>query len=521
MELKNQKIILAAAASFIALGICAGRIFFLSVIAYSPITQKNRGALLENSLARRADIVDRNGKLLATDLKTKDLYLVRELLENEEDAAKQLANVLNLDEKYIYERITKSKSKNILIKRHILPPLEKRLRRLPIAALSFSNSLLRYYLHGNLFANVIGYTDIDRNGVIGMENFYDDYLREGEEPLKLTLDLNVQNILYNKLTEAQEHYRSNFIIGIVSEIKTGNIIAAIALPDYNLNKNDDKMNSFNKITQGLYELGSVFKIFTIANALEHKIVKKDTIMDVSQPIEYETFKIKDGRSVKKKSLTVAEVFSFSSNIGAAKLSESLGKEKQQKFFDSIGLLERINTDFNQTALPLQPRIWKKINLITVAYGYGVAVSPLHIIQAANAVINDGNFISPRFSYNFDKQTRRKVLSKETSDIIKGFFSLTTKSGTAAGNGIDGLDFGGKTGTSEKNIGGNYKKGEHLASFIAAFPMKDPQYSIMISIDRPKGRTEDAGGFAAATVARNVALGAIKFLNVKPIYYSNL
>jgi cell division protein FtsI (penicillin-binding protein 3) len=517
-KLKTQKVLWAIFAVLAVLIVYICRLFFFSVVIYRPITEQNKEELLEENQNRRADIVDRNGKILATDIKTKDLYLIKELLENEEFVAEELVRILDMDKKYLLERITKSQSKNILIKRHIMPPTEKKLRQLPISAIAFTDSLMRYYLHDNLFANVIGYTNIDGDGIIGMENFYDRYLKSGMEPLKLTLDLNIQNVLYNELSKAQEEYGTNFVIGIISEIKTGNILAAISLPDYNLNKNDDKIKSFNKITQGVYEVGSILKIFTIGNALENKTVTRDTIIDVSQPIEYGNFTIKDGRHIKKKQLTVAEIFTMSSNIGTVKLAEKLGSEKQIDFFEKVGLLERVNTDFNQTTLPIQPRIWRKINLATISYGYGIAISPLHLIQATNAVLNNGDFISPRFSYNFDNQTKKNVLSKEMSDIIKIFFSLTTRQGTAVGNYIEGLDFGGKTGTAEKNSTGGYKKGEHLASFAGAFPMKDPQYSIVVLMDRPKGGVEgDAGGSAASKTAKNIVLNIIKFLDIKPVY----
>ncbi|MDR0571225.1 MAG: penicillin-binding protein 2 [Rickettsiales bacterium] len=517
VDLKAKKAFLLIFMVLAVFVVYVGRMFYLSVILYNPITEKNRNELLYENLKERADIVDRNGKILATDVKTKDLYIIKELLEDENFAVKELSKLLGVSEKHLLEKITRSKGKNILIKRYIMPPLEKQLRQLPIAAISFTDNLLRYYLHDNLFANVIGYTDVERNGIIGMENFYDNYLKNSSEPLKLTLDLNVQNTLYNELKTAQKQYQTNFIVGIISEIKTGNILAAISLPDYNLNKNDDKIKSFNKITQGLYEAGSILKIFTISNALENKVVTRDTVIDVSQPIEYLNFVIKDGRQVKKKKLTVTEIFLLSSNIGVVKLAEKLGKTKQVDFFEKVGLLERIVTDFNQTSLPLQPRIWKDINLMTISYGYGIAISPLHIIQATNAILNDGNFISPRFSYNFDNQVKRRVLSKETSDTIKNFFSLTTKQGTAAGSGIDGLNFGGKTGTAEKISAGSYKKGEHLASFVGAFPMQDPQYSVFILMDRPKDTGGEAGGMAASRVAKDVVLGVIKFLDIKPIY----
>jgi cell division protein FtsI (penicillin-binding protein 3) len=517
-KLKSQKVLWAIFAVLVILIIYVCRLFFFSVVIYRPITEQNKGELLEENQNRRADIVDRNGKILATDIKTKDLYLIKELLENEEFVTEELARILDMDKKYLLEKITKSQSKIILIKRHIMPPTEKKLRQLPISAITFTDSLMRYYLHDNLFANVIGYVNIDRDGIIGMENFYDQYLKNSMEPLKLTLDLNIQNVLYNELSKAQEGYGTNFVIGIISEIKTGNILAAISLPDYNLNKNDNKIKSFNKITQGVYEVGSILKIFTISNALENKTVVRDTIIDVSQPIEYGNFTIKDGRQVKKKQLTVTEIFTMSSNIGTVKLAEKLGSAKQIDFFEKVGLLERVNTDFNQTTLPIQPRIWKKINLTTISYGYGIAISPLHLIQATNAVLNNGDFISPRFSYNFDNQTKKNILSKETSDIIKNFFSLTTKQGTAIGNYIEGLDFGGKTGTAEKNSTGGYKKGEHLASFVGAFPMKDPQYSIVVFMDRPKGSDKgDAGGSAASKIAKDIVLNIIKFLDIKPVY----
>lgn len=508
MTLQNKKIILIFLVIFSVFIFMISRMFILSVLQYDFL---NREKSLTNKFNKiRIDIVDRNGIIIASDIKTKTLYLNKYLLNNENKkfVADSLAKLLDLDRNNLYKRLNdeNTKSKYLLVKKHILPEKEKKIKALPIASLVFEDDLLRYYPHGNLFSHILGYVDASKNGVIGIENYYNDYLlNSSNEKLRLTLDIRIQNALRETILESYEIYRPNFTVGIVSEIKTGNILAIVSFPDFDLNKTNDRNNTFNHATYGNYELGSVFKIFTFANGLETKVINENTVFDVSHDVDYGIFIAKDIESIKRRqTLTVDKAFALSSNIATVQIAKMIGIDRQLKFFENLGLLEKLQIDINEVSLPLQPRKWKDINLMTIAYGYGVAVSPLHILNATNAILNDGNMITPRFCYNFDNKTKFQVVSKKTSDTIKNFFELTVKNGTARLANVNGYNIGGKTGTARKIVGRDYKKGEHIVSFVGAFPINNPQYSIIIVSDRPKGISEKTGDGTGSTVATKIA-----------------
>lgn len=494
------------------------RIFFLSVIRQLDLTEKDKRQFLGSYLDKRANIVDKNGELLATDIDIKDLYINKKLIDDLNDDVNKISKALNIDRKSLYNKIKNSRANNVFIKQ-LTPQEELIAKNIPVASINFMDNVRRYYLHNNLFSNIIGFVDSERDGIIGMEEYYDKYLKENSKPLQLTLDLKIQNVIYTALQQAQEKYNSNFIIGIMTEIKTGNILGAVSLPDYNPNISEQRGASFNRITQGLYELGSVLKIFSVANGLEEKVITKDTVFDISKPIVYDKFKIKDGSHIKEKSMNTGEVFAHSSNLGVAQIAQKLGAEKQMNFLEKVGLLEKMDLDINQVSLPMQIRKWSFIDSIAISYGYGIAITPLHIIQAANAIINNGQFVGLRFSYEKQDQIKKQVISKQTSDIMKNFFELTTRIGTGKQAYIEGYNVGGKTGTAEKRTKGTsgYTRGEYLVSFIGAFPMNDPQYSILVVVDRPKGETKDAGSYVAASVAKQIILNSLMFLDLKPIY----
>lgn len=494
------------------------RLYILSVKQYNFV-DKDYSFNDINITKKRANIVDRNGFLLATDINTKTLYLNKDLLKDEKFIAKELAKILNLNEDNLYRRITDKnlKSKYILVKRYIMPVEENKIKLLPIASLVFEDELLRYYPYNNLFSHVVGYVDIDKNGIIGLERYYDSKLKEENSILKTTLDMRVQSALRRVIIDSYKLFEPNFIVGIVSEIKTGNIIAMISFPDFNPNINKAKNNTFNHATYGNYELGSVFKIFTIANGLELGVIQKDTIFDVSHNVNYGKFTAKDIDSIKnRKNLTTKEAFAISSNIATVYTAKLIGINEQLKFFDNLGLSERLNIDLGEISLPLQPRKWKEINLMTIAYGYGVAVSPLHILNATNAILNDGEMITPRLSYEYKNQKHSTVISKDTSDIMKDFFRATVEKGTARLADIKGYDVGGKTGTARKIVGNDYQKGEHLASFVGAFPIDNPQYSIIIIVDRPRGLNEKQGDGTGSSVSAKIAKDAI--IEIAPFLY---
>lgn len=517
MSLRDRKLILIFSLMTCVFIILMLRLFMLTVLEYDP---SNRQLGFQNTInPRRADIVDKNGILVATDVPVKTLYLNRDLLENPEFVADSLAKILQLDRDILYGRLINenTKSRYILIRRHILPEEEKAVRSLPIASIVFEDDWLRYYPQDNLFSHVLGYVDADRNGIIGIEHHYDKKLAAfGEDSLKLTLDVRIQNALRDVLLKARETYKPGFLVGIISEIKTGNILAMVSLPDFNPNRPNDRTNTFNHATYGGYELGSVFKVFNYANGLELGVVNEKTIFNVSRDVNYGSFTAKDIDSIKRrKTLTIEQAFALSSNIAAVQVAKSIGVDRQLKFFENLGLLEKMLVDIDELSLPQQPRKWKEVNLMTMAYGYGLALSPLHILNASNAIVNDGVMITPRLSYDFRKQKKIRVVSTKTSRIMRTFFEAVVKNGTGILARVRGCNVGGKTGTARKISNGAYQKGEHLVSFVGAFPMDDPRYGLVVVADRPLGISEKSGdgtgSSVAARIVGNVVLEIVPFL----------
>ncbi|MDR1425919.1 MAG: penicillin-binding protein 2 [Rickettsiales bacterium] len=492
--------------------------FTLSVLQYNS-RRSQRGTPPSNR-PRRSAIVDRNSKLIASDLETKTLYINRDLLENEAQVALKLSEVTGIPYGQIYDRLTNRalRGKYILLKRHVFPKEENRIRQLPIASIVFEDSLLRYYPHNNLFSHAVGYLNAEGDGVLGLEEYYDNYLKNtAAGQLKTTLDVRIQSAARDELQKAVKQYRPNFAVAIVEEIETGNILALVSLPDFNPNDSGDRLNTFNHASYGNYELGSILKIFTIANGLELGLIDENSTFDVTQNMRYGKFLIGDIDFIKNKgALRTGEVLAFSSNIGIAMIAKKIGIKRQLEFFENIGLLERLDTDLRQVSLPLQPRKWKDINLITIAYGYGIAISPLQALSAMGGVIG-GHVLPPRFSCNYNSPKKMRKISRGTFTPIRNFLRLAVVNGTGKLAYIDGYDLGGKTGTARKIVAGAYQRGAHLASFFGAWPMENPKYSLIVVLDRPRESPEKdmdgTGGSVATVVAKNIILRITPFLEM--------
>ena len=515
----NKKIVLISCFVIFLYIVLIGRLFYFTVLKYEDKIDKI--SLSEN---KRINIVDRNNLIIASNIKVKNLYLNSELLENADFISKELSSILDIDYDFLYNKITTSKNKYILIKKNIFPQDEYKIRQLPIASIVFEDDYLRFYPYNNLFSHIVGYVDSEKNGVMGIEEYYDNYLKYYEnKPLQLTLDVKIQEALRDELIKSYDYYKTNFITGIITEVKTGNVLALVSIPDFDPNNLEATSNTFNFATYGNYELGSVFKIFTFANAIENNIINKRTKFNVDKKITYYDFSINDIKNItQKKKINTVEAFALSSNLFTVQTAREIGIKKQVSFFEKLGLLEKINIDIKQTVLPLQARRWSNVSLMTISYGYGIAVSPLHIISATNGILNNGILITPRFSYNFDKQTKKNVVSFSTSNTMKDLFRVVVEDGTGKLADINGLNIGGKTGTARKNSKYGYIEGDHIVSFVGAFPINDPQYSIIIVADRPRldGEKDGTGASVAANIFKNVVLRALPFFDVKPVGYEN-
>lgn len=466
----------------------------------------------------RADIVDRNGDLMASTLKMSSVYADTSIIEDPEKLAAQIMEVLpDLDLKNLVDNL-KSGRKFVWIKRNITPRQKYALNAIGEPAISFKEENHRVYPNNNLTAHIIGYTDVDGNGISGIENYFDEKIKNSEENLQLSIDLKVQHAMRSELMEAMEGFKAKAAIGMVMNVNTGEIISMVSLPDFDPNNigNASDDEKFNRATLGVFEMGSTFKLFSTAAALDSNKVSFATAFDIREPIKSGKYDISDFHS-KKRPLTVPEIFIYSSNVGTAKMAQLLGNEKVENFYRSMGFLDKVpDTEIPEKGYPLYPSPWRDINTLTVSFGHGIAVSPLHLIRAASALVNGG--IMPRATIvklkdNGTDDTglvmeANRVVSEETSKKLRQLLELVVVGGTGNNAYVKGYSVGGKTGTAEKNINGEYKKDILFSSFIGMFPMDKPEYAILAILDEPQPNeltqgNSATGGYAAAPVVAKV------------------
>lgn len=448
----------------------------------------------------RADIVDRNGVLLATNLTTYSLYADARVVLDPEAAADKLARVL--PELSHAELLGKLRSERafVWLKRNLTPRQQSEINALGIPGLAFQEEQRRVYPQGPLAAHVLGFTDVDGNGIAGIEKFFDEDLkdraRRGED-LRLAVDVRVQHALRDELQAAMTRFSAEGAGGLVLDARTGEVAALVSLPDFDPNHagGAGPLDRFNRMTLGVYELGSVFKIFTTAMALDTGKVTLADGYDATKPIRVSRFTIRDDHP-KRRWLSVPEILMYSSNIGAAKMALDVGAAGQQAFLARLGLLRRPTIELPEVGAPLAPDPWREINTMTVAFGHGLAVSPLQMANAVAAVTNGGVLRPATLVKREGPAPGQRVLKPRTSDVMRRLLRLVVAEGTGKKAEAAGYLVGGKTGTAEKASGRGYNRRALLSSFVAAFPINAPRYVVYVVIDQPSG-TRETHGFASA------------------------
>ncbi|MDA7705215.1 penicillin-binding protein 2 [Rickettsiales bacterium] len=483
-------------------------LFILSKMSYYAITGDkiivNASYDLKN-VNIRGDIVDRNNTIIATDLKTKSLYIDKILVKNKEKSAKKISEILpDISYEKILKRITSKKhSEWILIKKNISPKEQQAIENLNLPGVIFENDMMRIYPHKSLFSHIVGYVDLDRKGLSGMERQYNKQLIKGNN-VQLAVDLKLQDILHSEIKQALKENKSDAASGIIMDVNNGEILALTSFPDFDLNQQKKSANKqkFNRITHGIYEIGSILKIITNVIAFEENLIKLDDIFDVKDDIKYSKFTIKDNYKIKDE-MNVREIFIHSSNIGTVKIAKKIGRKLQKKYFKKFNLLGRIETDFPALGKPIFPRRWRDINLFTISYGHGIAITPLHITSLISAIVNDGKYYKPSFiKTKDDLEPEKIIINKLTSEIIRSLMEDTVKYGTGKKSYLENYKIGGKTGTADKAAFGSYDKSQTISSFVAAFPIDKPKYLIFVMFDNPKTKFK-AGGLIAAPVVKEI------------------
>lgn len=467
--------------------------------------------------APRADIEDRNGALLATDLPMASLYgEPRRVLDAAETAA-SLARILpELDRRRLQEALTGERG-FVWIKRGLTPARQAAIHALGLPGIAFRNEQRRVYPQGALAAHIVGFTDIDRRGLTGVERALEDELRTraaaGDDALALSLDVRFQQAVREELAATIETFHAIGGTGIVLDVETGEVLAMVSLPDFNPNRPMDSApeSRFNRATLGVYELGSIFKLFTAAMALETGVVDLAGGYDASQPLRVARFTIRDYKP-RNRWLSLPEILVYSSNIGAALMALDVGGAAQREFLDRLGLLRPVEIELPEVGRPIYPAVWRDINTMTIGFGHGLAVTPVQAAVALAALVNGGTLHSPTLLKRPSSEASpgRRVISRQTSDTVRLLSHLVVRYGSGRKAQVEGYLIGGKTGTAEKlDPAGGYAEDRLLSSFAAAFPIDAPRYLVLVSIDEPQGIEESygyaTGGWTAApTVGRIIA-----------------
>ena len=472
--------------------------------------------------ARRADIVDRKGNILATTLPAPSLYANPQEISDPQRAAVRLARIIpEISQQRAATRMAMDR-KFIWLKRGLTPRQQARINRLGIPGLHFRTEEKRFYPQSELTAHLVGMTDTDSKGIAGVERSFQDVLAESHRPLRLSLDLRIQHILTEELTRAMTAFQGTGAAGIVMDAQTGELIAMNSLPSFDPNApgRANVTDRFNRATHGVYEMGSVFKIFTMAGALDRNAVALNDQFDVSEPIYTHGFTIRDFKP-KDGKLTVPEIFMHSSNIGTVHIAQETGTELQREVLSDLGLTRTVNLELPEVGSPLVPSPWRPINTMTISYGHGLAVTPVQLTAAVAATVNGGRLPTPTLLEQNDNHRAqgKQVLKRETSATMRRLMRLVVAHGTGQKADAKGYRVGGKTGTADKLRNGQYANDARIASFVGAFPMDDPQYVVFTMIDDPKGNTDTfgyaTGGWIAAPIVRRVVERSASLLGIQP------
>ncbi|MDR2067992.1 MAG: penicillin-binding protein 2 [Holosporaceae bacterium] len=479
----------------------------------------------------RADIVDRNGVIVATSLPTVSLYACpHEIMDLKESVEKITAVFNEIDKDELVKKLSSSK-KFIWIKRHLSPSQEQAVLNQGIPGMHFLKTERRVYPDKSLLAHVLGGTDVDNIGVSGIEKVFDQTLRESANPVVLSVDTKVQHAVRDELQKGIKEFSALGGAAVVMEIATGEILALVSLPDFDPNKNSDPeaKERFNMVTSSAIEPGSSAKIFNTAMALEYGAVTPFTKFDARFPLNVGKYTIHDFRG-KGMFLSVEEIMKYSSNIGSAKIVMKIGPAAQKKFFKRIGLLDVLSCELPETQRPLYPSRWAELNSITIAFGHGIAFSPLHLIAVASGILNNGVLNTPTLLKR-QRIPGRKILSAKTSNQMKVLMRINVIEGTNKLAEVAGYLVGGKSGTAEKQKGGRYLKNANYNGFMGAFPMTDPKYSVYVLLDDPKPTNKTHGyrasGWNATPTAGNIIrrigpiLGVTMFNGPEPNWHDVL
>ncbi len=522
VKIKRKKNIIVSRINFILYFICLIfaviilRILTLS-INFDFFNSDTKVANKTASKFSRPDILDRNGELLARNLPTLDLYVEPHNIIYPERATTELIKIIPTLKYDEVLQTLKSKKKFAWLKRKISPSDREKITMIGEPGLGFIETDYRFYPQDKLFSHIIGNIDIDNKGTSGIEKYIDDKgLSKSKNPIILSVDLYIQDAIRQNLVNAMNTYNAKSAAGIVMDVKTGEILGMVSLPDY---RNNELKNVFsnplynNHITLDVYEIGSVMKIFNTALAFENNY-PENKLFDVSKPFMIGNFKVRDSHIYKWK-INMKEAFVYSSNIASAIIATELGEKRQTDFFKKLNFFSKMNFELPERGFPIYPKQWNENVNATAAYGYGISISLLHTISAVNAIINDGMYVNPTILKRNPNDIFKsfQVVNYDTAEKLKKLMRLVITDGTGHRANLKNIKAGGKTGTSQKLVNGKYNDKIIRTFFVSIFPIENPKYTMLVMLDEANNKGCTSASCTTVPVSAKIIEDITPMLNL--------
>ncbi len=537
-NLTRNRIRWVLAALLIVFAVVAGRLIQLgSYVSDSAIEGVERDIIT----ATRPPLLDRNGLEMAVDIRVPSLFAEPRRIVDVEEAVQKLRTVLpDLEEEWLRRRLTGDKG-FVWVKRELTPAIQDRIFQLGIPGLDFVTESKRFYPSGQEASHVLGAVNIDNQGTMGIEKHMDDQdlallqslgLARGNAltPVNLSIDLRVQHVIYDQLKDGLTRYSAIAAAAAIMDIRTGEILGMVSLPDFDPNNpstlfadyNGVKNDRFNRITSGIYELGSTMKTVTAAGALDSGRVKITDNFDARFGVRFGRFTIGDFHG-KHRVLSVPEVYKYSSNIGTIKMMQAMGKDEFRAFLGKLGFDKVVPFELPEMRRPRVPDRFSEIVAATASFGHGISISPLHMLRAMAAFVNDGYMVPPTLYKRTVEEARplyEQVISEATSRRIRYLMRLNALegSGSRMNRFADGYRAGGKTGTAEKVVAGRYDSSKDLTVFASAFPLDNPRYAMVVMVDEPKRENPQSGntaGWNAGEITGRIVQRIAPMLGIRP------
>jgi len=519
-------------ALLLGFGLVGGRLVQLGmVVTDSTIEGQARDVIT----ATRPPILDRNGLEMAVDIRVPSLYAEPRRIIDVEEAVRKLRTVLpDLDEAWLRNRLSGDKG-FVWVQRELSPAIQDRVMRLGIPGIDFITESKRFYPGMREASHILGSTNIDNQGISGIEKHMDTEavallqdlgLARGNAltPVELSVDMRVQHVMYEEMTDAMSRYQAIAAAGVMLDIHTGEVIAMVSLPDFNPNEPATALvkDTFNRITSGIFEPGSIFKTVTMAGALDSGAVRINDQFDARYGVRFGRYTIDDFHG-KHRILSLPEVYKYSSNIGTIRVMQAMGKDNFRAFLSRMGFDRRVPFELPEMRLPTVPKELSEVGAATASFGHGLSVSPLHMAVAYAAFANGGNYITPTLykrSVEEAEPLYQRVLSPQTSEYLRYLMRLNALegSGSQMNKAALGYRVGGKTGTAEKVVDGRYSSSKVTNFFASAFPLDNPRYAMVIMVDEPKlepGAGGTTAGWNAGAATGRVVQRVAPMLGIAP------